>query len=111
LYSKKYGKNFYKSILEKAKIEKELFVTDAQKGCPTNTENLAEFIYKLMIIRNEAYGIYHFCDEKVMTWYDFAEQVLHENNILEHIKLVKSNNYRTFAKRPINSVLVKSKLP
>ncbi|AXP80589.1 dTDP-4-dehydrorhamnose reductase [Mariniflexile rhizosphaerae] len=111
LYSKKYGKNFYKSILEKAKVEKNLFITNTQKGCPTDTENLAEFIYKLIVSRNDTYGIYHFCDEKVMTWYDFAKQVLHENNILKLIKLVKSNNYRTFAKRPINSVLIKSKLP
>ncbi len=53
--------------------------------------------------------LYHFCDEKAMTWYDFAEQILIENNLLESIKLVKSNNYRTFANRPKNSVLIKSK--
>lgn len=107
LYSKKYGKNFYKSILAKAKVENELTITTEQMGCPTNTVNLAEFIYELIIGRNNKFGIYHFCDEMAMTWYDFAEQILIENNILESIKLVKSNNYRTFTKRPINSVLKK----
>ena len=50
LYSKKYGKNFYKSILDKAKVEKELLITDEQIGCPTNTVNLAQFIHQLIII-------------------------------------------------------------
>ncbi|MDO7172154.1 dTDP-4-dehydrorhamnose reductase [Mariniflexile sp. AS56] len=105
LYSKKYGKNFYKSILEKAKFEKELFITDEQKGCPTNTVSLAEFIYQIIMKRNSNFGIHHFCDEKAMTWYDFAQQILIENNLLKKINIVLSNNYRTFAKRPINSVL------
>jgi len=110
LYSKKHGKNFYKSILAKSKVENELTITTEQKGCPTDTVNLAEFIYQIIINRNNEFGVYHYCDEKAMTWYDFAEQILIENNILESIKLVKSNNYRTFANRPKNSVLIKSKL-
>ncbi len=52
LYSKKYGKNFYKSILAKAKVEKELTITEDQIGCPTNAVNLAEFIYQIIINRN-----------------------------------------------------------
>ncbi|CAH8282824.1 dTDP-4-dehydrorhamnose reductase [Mariniflexile fucanivorans] len=110
LYSKKYSKNFYKSILEKVKVENELFITDEQIGCPTNTENLADFIIKIIIVRISKFGLYHFCDEKAMTWYDFANQVLFENYLLDKIKLVKSNSYRTFAKRPKNSVLINSKL-
>ncbi|MFD0834738.1 dTDP-4-dehydrorhamnose reductase [Mariniflexile aquimaris] len=105
LYSKKYGQNFYKSILAKAKVEKELFITDEQIGCPTNTVNLARFLYQIIINKNNKFGIYHFCDGKAMTWYDFAEQILSENNLLANTNLVKINNYRTFAKRPKNSVL------
>ena len=40
-----------------------------------------------------------------MTWYDFAEQILIENNLSNNINLVKANNYRTFARRPKSSVL------
>ncbi|MBP0902864.1 dTDP-4-dehydrorhamnose reductase [Mariniflexile gromovii] len=105
LYSKKYGKNFYKSILEKAKIEYELFITDEQIGCPTNTVNLSGFIYQIIVSQNNSFGIYHFSDKKAVTWYGFAEQILIENDVLKNIKLVKSNNYRTFARRPKNSIL------
>ncbi|MFD0990547.1 dTDP-4-dehydrorhamnose reductase [Mariniflexile jejuense] len=110
LYSKTYGKNFYKAIVAKAQTEKELTITTEQTGCPTNTVNLAAFIYKIIQTSNINYGVYHFCDEKAMTWYDFAEQILIENNLLKKIKLVKSEKYLTFAKRPVNSVLTNTKI-
>lgn len=110
LYSKKYGKNFYKAIVAKAQTEKELTITTEQIGCPTNTVNLSALINKIVETNNTNYGIYHFCDEKAMTWYDFAKQILIENNLLKKIKLIKSSKYLTFAKRPINSVLINTKL-
>ena len=105
MYSKKHGNNFYKSILKKAKTENELSITTEQKGCPTDTVNLSKFIINLIIENSSNFGVFHFCDEKVMTWYDFAEQILIENNLSHNINLVKVNNYRTFARRPKNSVL------
>ena len=105
LYSKKYGKNFYRTILEKAKKEDELFVTDEQLGCPTDTVNLSKYILGLIKEKKTNFGIYHFSDEKVMTWYDFAEQILLENHLKSKTELVKANNYITFAKRPKSSVL------
>lgn len=107
LYSKKYGNNFYRTILKKAKEGKKLYITDSQKGCPTNTENLSNYILNLIKGESKNYGIKHFCDEKAMTWYDFAEQILNEH-LYNNIKLVKVKNYRTFARRPKNSVLTKS---
>lgn len=104
LYSKKYGLNFYTKILNKIKSNKELFVTSNQVGCPTDTVNLAKYIIGI-IITDSSFGIYHFSDSKVMTWYDFAKSILKEQGVDQKIKLVKTNNYRTFAKRPKNSVL------
>ncbi|SEP82331.1 dTDP-4-dehydrorhamnose reductase [Hyunsoonleella jejuensis] len=109
LYSRKYGNNFYKTIVKKATTKKELCITTEQKGCPTSTINLSKFIIKLIQENYKAYGILHFCDEKIMTWFDFAKQVLLENNMSNSISLVKVNNYRTFARRPKNSVLKSSK--
>jgi dTDP-4-dehydrorhamnose reductase len=111
LYSKKYGKNFYRAILEKAKSGKELTVTTQQTGCPTDTVNLSIFIFQLIKSRNNNFGLYHFCDGKAMTWYDFANQILIENAMLQKIKLVRDDKYLTFAKRPKNSILLNSKLP
>ena len=103
LYSE-FGKNFYKTILEKAVSEEEIFVTDEQKGCPTNANNLAIYILSL-INQKKDFGTYHFCDGEAMTWFDFATQILEQNNLKGKVKLVKANNYRTLAARPKNSVL------
>src|SRR5690606_7463550 len=40
LYSKKYGHNLYRTVLDKAKAGQELRITDQQLGCPTNTDTL-----------------------------------------------------------------------
>lgn len=108
LYSKKYGHNFYKTILKKAKKERQLAITTEQMGSPTNTKNLSKFIMKLILGNNKNFGIFHFCDELAMTWYDFALQILSENNLSDSINLVKVNNYRMFARRPKYSVLKNS---
>lgn len=105
LYSKEFGKNFYRTILEKAKTESEIHVTDQQTGCPTNTENLAAYVAELININSKQYGVYHFCDHEVMTWYDFALIIIKENNLTKTVKVVKAENYRTFARRPKYSVL------
>ncbi|WJJ97089.1 dTDP-4-dehydrorhamnose reductase [Algibacter luteus] len=106
LYSKKYGNNFYRTILKKAKTEKELTITTEQIGCPTNTINLAKYIIDFILNKSIEYGVKHFCDEKVMTWFDFAEEIIKENNLSNKVKLAKAKNYRTFAARPKNSVLL-----
>lgn len=111
LYSKKHGKNFYKTILKKAKTEKELFITTKQIGCPTDTVNLSSYIIKIIYANNNNYGIHHFCDEKSMTWYDFAKEILVENDLSTKIKVVKADNYITFARRPRFSILSSKKQP
>lgn len=105
LYSKKHGHNFYKFIINKARTEKNLSITIEQKGCPTDTVSLSRFILGLILENRKDFGVFHFSDKQVMTWYDFAKQILLENNLLHNINLVKVNNYRTFARRPKNSVL------
>jgi dTDP-4-dehydrorhamnose reductase len=105
LYSKKYGHNFYKTILKKAQAGEELHITDAQRGCPTNSEAFARFILNEIVLGDKPFGTYHFADGKPMTWYEFAKQILEENGLMKTTKLVLDTNYCTLAKRPKNSVL------
>ncbi len=105
LYHKKYGKNFYRTILEKAKRGEELRITDEQVGCPTNAVNLAKYIMSLILDNTKHYGTYHFTDGKAMSWYGFALSILEENGLKNTTTVVKDNNYRSFAKRPKISVL------
>ena len=106
LYSKKYGHNFYRTILSKAEQGEELRITDQQVGCPTDTETLAKFILDEVISGHKSYGTYHVTDGKPMSWYEFAEHIINENGLTRKAKLVLDRNYRTFAKRPKNSVLL-----
>ena len=104
LYSE-YGHNFYKTILKKAQTERVLYITDEQTGSPTNANNLAKYIFNLIVSKNTDYGFYHYTDGKAMTWYDFTKKILKENNLDEKVRVEKAKNYRTFAQRPQNSVL------
>ena len=105
LYNKKYGHNFYRSILKQALEGKELRVTDDQKGCPTNTEGLSKFLFEKILTKQKPFGTYHFTDGKPTTWFSFAQQILEENGLEGRVHLVLDRNYRTFAKRPKNSIL------
>lgn len=106
LYSKKYGNNFYKSILAKAEKGEALSVTIEQTGCPTDAVNLTHYIFNIIVQNRSNFGIYHFCDKKTMTWYDFAKQILLENELINKTSFVTGNNYVTFASRPKYSVLL-----
>ena len=104
LYSKEFGKNFYRTILKKAQTKKQLHVVDNQIGCPTDAEHLVAYITEIIISNLQDFGLYHFSDSQPMSWYDFAKDILEENNIQNTI-LIKNNNYQSKAKRPTYSVL------
>ncbi|MFP2997915.1 dTDP-4-dehydrorhamnose reductase [Spongiivirga sp. MCCC 1A20706] len=101
LYSE-FGKNFYKTILEKAKTEKIIYVTNEQTGCPTNANNLAKFLVELVISNEERYRIIHFADFEQMTWFEFVKKIAKENKLKAK---VIAREYSSFAARPENSTL------
>ncbi len=97
------GENFVKKISEKLKNGENLKVVKDQRGCPTYTKVLAEGI--LFLIKKEAKGIYHFCQPPSTTWYEFAVKIKEFLNLKNKIEPVLSEEYKTLAKRPKNSVL------
>tara|TARA_R110000764_G_scaffold236142_1_gene331075 strand:- start:9664 stop:10473 length:810 start_codon:yes stop_codon:yes gene_type:complete len=107
LYHKKYGKNFYRTILEKAKKGEKLRITDGEIGCPTNASNLAKYLLELIDSENREYGIYHYTDGQTMSWYEFALNILEENGLKKITSIAQDNDYRSLAKRPKLSVLVR----
>lgn len=107
LYSKKYGNNFYRTILEKAKKGETLKVTDAQTGCPTNTVTLSRFLLEELIKKEPPFGIYHFTDGRVMTWYDFAEKIIEETDSIRLVvNLQRKKKHNGVIARPKNSILL-----
>lgn len=105
LFSKKYGNNFYRFIVNQAKEGNKLSITTDQKGSPTDTEDLASYIFNKIIIAQAKYGIYHFTSGKEMTWFEFAIEILKENNLYKSDIISPTKNYKTLASRPKYSVL------
>jgi dTDP-4-dehydrorhamnose reductase len=111
LYSS-FGKNFLKTI-QKLTSEKELIkVVFDQVGTPTNAHDLAEVIY-LIIQKNDTEiknQIYHFSNEGVCSWYDFAVAI---NEAFGHnckVLPCHSDEFPSKVTRPSFSVLDKTKI-
>lgn len=109
LYSQ-YGHNFFKSIVKLSKEKKELRITTEQIGCPTNANDLAEVLLKLIYCNIKEYGIYHFSNEGKATWYDFANAIIKHSQLSSTVSIVETDYYPTFAKRPKYSILDNSKI-
>ncbi|MEO8933669.1 MAG: dTDP-4-dehydrorhamnose reductase, partial [Xanthomarina sp.] len=109
LYSE-HGNNFMKTMIKLSKEKDQLSVVVDQIGTPTYATDLASVILKLITTNNTQFGIYHYSNEGVASWYDFAKAIFEE--IGSKIKLlpIKSMAYPTPAQRPQFSVLDKSKI-
>jgi len=105
-----YGNNFMKTMLRLADSRSELSVVADQIGTPTYTGDLAMAIVKIIDKGAVDRGMYHFSNEGVASWYDFAHAIF--QIVGKEIKLtpIKSEAYPTPAKRPHFSVLDKSKI-
>ncbi|KAA3623954.1 MAG: dTDP-4-dehydrorhamnose reductase [Flavobacterium sp.] len=108
LYSE-YGHNFFKTILRHANEGNPLTITTEQLGTPTNANNLAEAILLVATSESSAYGLYHYSNSGEASWYDFAKAILQESGQIETVNLAKTDHYRTFAKRPVYSILNSTK--
>ncbi len=104
LYSQ-YGHNFYKSIVRMAREGKRMTITTEQTGTPTNANDLARALLKVIAQDSEEYGVYHYSNAGETTWYGFAEAILQQSEKLKGASLEKINHYTTFAARPAYSVL------
>jgi dTDP-4-dehydrorhamnose reductase len=109
LYSE-HGNNFMKTMLRLAETRDEISVVCDQIGTPTYAGDLAEVILTIIDSKSESYGIYHYSNEGVASWYDFAKAIFKYS--MQNIKLnkISTEDYPTPAKRPLYSVLDKEKV-
>jgi len=93
-------------------------VVEDQWGSPTYTVDLAGAILKIIEDGSVSYGIYHFTNEGVTIWYEFARTIykkakrlgLIEDNKKVEIEPIKTEDYPMAARRPRYSVLSKEKI-
>lgn len=110
LYSP-YGHNFVKTILERLRQGKKLSVVDDQIGTPTYAADLAGMIAHILFAPQWLPGIFHYSNEGVASWYDFACAIADlDGHPDADIKPIHTDDYPTPATRPLFSVLDKSKI-
>ena len=114
LYSA-YGNNFVKTMLRLGNDRDELGVIFDQFGTPTNASDLAKTCIDILSFKkqskmNSKGKIYHFSNEGVTSWYDFAIAIMALGKADCHVKPIETKDYTTLAKRPHFSVLNKSKI-
>jgi dTDP-4-dehydrorhamnose reductase len=113
VYSR-FGNNFVKTMLRFGKEREELGVIYDQVGSPTSARDLALTI--LAIIQHPkletltATEIYHFSNEGVCSWYDFAKTIFELSGIACRVNPIETKDYPTPATRPHYSLLNKAKI-
>lgn len=106
-----HGNNFVKTMLRLMADKPQLAVIDDQIGTPTWAKGLAEAC--VSAAENKTAGVYHWTDEGVASWYDFAlaiQELGIDKGILDKaipVLPIPSSQYPTPAKRPHYSVLDK----
>jgi len=106
-----FGANFVRTMLRLGKEKEELGVIFDQVGTPTYARDLAKMILdNLENITSEKVEIYNYSNEGVLSWYDFAKEIMSLAEIDCQINPIETIDYPTPAKRPHFSLLNKSKI-
>jgi dTDP-4-dehydrorhamnose reductase len=109
LYSE-YANNFVKTMLKLGAERDELKIIADQAGTPTYAIDLALCIMQIINSKSTAYGIYHYSNEGITSWYDFARAIFDIAGTKVKVIPVKTSEYVTRATRPAYSVMDKSKI-
>lgn len=112
LYSE-YGHNFMKTMLRLGVERPEIRVVNDQIGSPTYAGDLAEAILSLLEKERQGEqnsGIYHYTNEGVCSWYDFAHSIIRIAGLPAKVISIPTREYPTATKRPAYSVLSKEKI-
>ncbi|APW66489.1 dTDP-4-dehydrorhamnose reductase [Poseidonibacter parvus] len=106
-----FGNNFVKTMLRLGKEKQELGVIFDQVGTPTNAADLAKAILDILPnIKNDKVSIYNYSNEGVLSWYDFAKEIMKMAKIDCTINPIETYQYPTPAARPHFSLLNKAKI-
>jgi dTDP-4-dehydrorhamnose reductase len=124
-----FGKNFVKTMLRLMHDKEEINVVNDQIGSPTYAADLAESLIQIIgtlhtynlpaghegpkpvaTARTQAYNLFHFSNDGVISWYDFALAVKEFSGSKCKVNPISTSQYPTPAKRPAYSVLDKTKI-
>lgn len=102
------GNNFIKTMQRLGNEHDELNIIHDQVGSPTYTAHLAPLLVDM--IETDQYGIYHATNEGYCSWYEFAAEIFKQSQLDVTLHPITTDQYKTKAKRPLNSKMSKQKL-
>ena len=110
-----YGNNFVKTMLRLGNFKESIQVVFDQIGTPTYAKDLAKTCLDILSNAGSTNiskkgSLYHYSNEGVASWYDFARAIMEISNIYCNIIPIETKDYPTKAIRPLYSVLDKSKI-
>ncbi len=104
-----HGKNFFRTIEEKASQSPSVNVVDDQVGTPTYAVDLAEAVLRIidggMLDRT---GLYNYSNEGECSWYDFAKAISGSFGYGCDVRPCRTDDYPSKVRRPAYSVLDKT---
>jgi dTDP-4-dehydrorhamnose reductase len=109
LYSE-YANNFVKTMLKLGAERDELSIIADQVGTPTYAIDLANAIFDVITSSSTTYGVYHYSNEGVTSWFDFAKAIFDISETEVKVNPIPGSAYPTKAIRPAFSVMNKSKI-
>lgn len=109
LYSE-FSKNFVKTMLNLFRQRSELGIVNDQFGQPTNANDLAEAILKIIETEPKVYGVFHFSNYPETTWFHFAEKIAEFAKSPVKLNPITTEQFPTPAKRPVRSTMALDKI-
>ena len=109
LYSE-FNKNFVKTMLNLFSIKDELGIVSDQFGQPTNANDLAEAVMKIISSDPKTFGVFHFSNYPETNWFDFAQKIAEFSDSKINLKAITTEEFPTPAKRPKRSTMALDKI-
>jgi dTDP-4-dehydrorhamnose reductase len=105
-----YGKNFVKTMIRLMQEKESINVVNDQLGSPTYAADLAHAILDILRSGKWIPGIYHYSNEGIISWYDFAVEIKALTHSYCLVNPVGSESFPTPAQRPLYSAMNTEKI-
>lgn len=105
-----YGKNFVKTMMNLLRSRESISVVADQYGSPTYAADLAVAMLHIIEVGKSVPGIYHYCNEGIISWYEFAVEIGKLTSANCEVKPIATSEYPTPARRPGFSALNTTKI-
>src|SRR5690606_10212529 len=104
LYSE-FNKNFVKTMLNLFAQKDELGIVNDQFGQPTNANDLADALMRIILTETKTFGIIHFSNYHETTWFSFAQKISELSKSSITLNPITTDQFTTPTKRQTRSTI------